>query len=188
MRGCLPQLLLLLSGAAAAAASRAAADAATDAGERAVAAELTYTPLSAASAPEALCNDGTRAGYYFSAGANASSLWLIFLESGGWCYDATSCAKRSPDQTSSKNRAAGSALSLEGIFASADPRLAAANKVYVPAATDSENLVAIAAAVEPVLQQFATASGLTTPTIGTVMAYAQALQQSLKAAQPAPAA
>lgn len=66
--------------------------------------------------------------------------------------------------------------------------IGAANKVYVPAATDSENLVAITAAVEPILQQFATASGLTSPTIGTVMAYAQALQQGIKAAQPAPAA
>lgn len=66
--------------------------------------------------------------------------------------------------------------------------ISAANKVYVPTATDSANLVAIAVAVEPVLQQFATASGLTTPTTGTVMAYAQALQQSIKAAQPAPAA
>lgn len=65
--------------------------------------------------------------------------------------------------------------------------IGAAKKVYVPAATDSENLVAITAAVEPILQQFATASGLTTPTIATVLAYAQALQQSIKAAQPAPA-
>ena len=92
-------------------------------------------PLSAAEAPDARCNDGTPAGYFWAEGANASSLWLVFLESGGWCYDAVSCAKRSPDQTSSKNRAAGSATSLGGIFASTDPRLAAANKVYVPYCT-----------------------------------------------------
>jgi len=105
------------------------------AGAAAQAAPLTYVPLSSSAAPDAVCNDGTAAGYYFAPGANASSLWLVFLESGGWCYDAASCAKRSPDQTSSKNRAPGSVASLAGIFASADPRLATANKAYVPYCT-----------------------------------------------------
>ena len=92
---------------------------------------LSFTSLS--SAPDAVCNDGTKAGYYFRAGANASSLWLIFLESGGWCYDQTSCSKRSPDQTSSKNYPAETDLS--GIFDSDDPRLATANLAYVPYCT-----------------------------------------------------
>ena len=96
-----------------------------------LAATLTLTSLS--SAPDARCNDGTPAAYYWQAGANSSSLWLIFLESGGWCYDQTSCSKRSPDQTSSKNYPA--TYDLSGIFASDDARLADANLVYLPYCT-----------------------------------------------------
>ena len=95
-------------------------------------ATLDYVSLDG-SAPGAVCNDGTAAGFYFAAGANASSLFLVFLESGGWCYDQTSCGKRSPDQTSSKNYP--STYTLAGIFDSSDERLASATKVYVPYCT-----------------------------------------------------
>ena len=47
-------------------------------------------------APDAVCNDGSPAAYYFSAatiGARAN-VWVLFQEGGGWCWDGTSCADR----------------------------------------------------------------------------------------------
>ena len=94
------------------------------------AATATTLDFSLLTTRDGVCNDGTHGGYYHKAGSKQSTTWLIFLESGGWCYDATSCGKRSPDQTSSKNYAP--TLDLTGIFASTDPRLADAHLVYVP--------------------------------------------------------
>jgi hypothetical protein len=64
----------------------------------------------------------------------------------------------------------------------------AAQKVNVPTATDAQNLVSIAIAVEPILKDFATQTGLSIPTSGAVIGYAGAIQESLKRLQPAPAA
>ena len=47
----------------------------------------------------------------------------------------------------------------------------------------SDNLLAIALAVEPLLVQFAQQAGLTAPTTATVLQYAAALQKSLAAAK-----
>ena len=56
--------------------------------------------------PDALCNDGTPAAYYFRpATAPSSDVWLVFLESGGWCYSADTCSRRSAAQTSSASLA-----------------------------------------------------------------------------------
>ena len=41
----------------------------------------------------ALCNDFTRAGFFIRRN-NASRNWVIFLESGGLCYDRASCNRR----------------------------------------------------------------------------------------------
>jgi len=55
--------------------------------------------------PNAVCNDGSVAGYYYKPGRDNAE-WVVHLEGGGFCYDETSCtdrAKNSPDLTSSKN-------------------------------------------------------------------------------------
>ena len=80
--------------------------------------------------PRARCTDGTTAGFYFSAGG--SSDWIVLLESGGWCWDEASCASRcaSTDKCSSTTWAR--EREFRGIFASSEPRLANANKVYSP--------------------------------------------------------
>ncbi|CAG9133248.1 hypothetical protein JYU34_017448 [Plutella xylostella] len=39
------------------------------------------------------CNDGSPAGYYIRRGTN-SSHWVVYLEGGGYCWDARSCAAR----------------------------------------------------------------------------------------------
>lgn len=44
----------------------------------------------------AVCNDGTPAGYYFIPGAGAgATVWVIHLQGGGFCYDQASCQQRS---------------------------------------------------------------------------------------------
>lgn len=54
--------------------------------------------------------------------------------------------------------------------------------VYNPQASETDNLLAIALAVEPLLVQYAQQAGLTPPTTTTVLQYATALQKSLAAA------
>lgn len=48
---------------------------------------------------------------------------------GGWCYDKTSCSKRSSDQRSSKKWV--QSYSVDGVLDSEDPRWADANLAYV---------------------------------------------------------
>ena len=76
---------------------------------------------------------------------------------------------------------------LAGIYNSAANGAAAAIKAgqgaYNPQASDTDNLLAIALAVEPLLVQYAQQAGLTAPTTGTVLQYAAALQKSLAAAK-----
>lgn len=57
--------------------------------------------------PEAVCTDGSPAGYYFApyftpepaSAAEPETTWLVYLEGGGWCSDDGSCQNRcgSPD-------------------------------------------------------------------------------------------
>lgn len=89
---------------------------------------------------DAVCTDGSPAGYYWSAATTAAgnSTWLVYLEGGGWCFSATSCAERcgtpSAPKTGSSlcsSRAWGDTTSEEGLFAPASSGLADANKVFV---------------------------------------------------------
>ncbi len=58
--------------------------------------DLQRVELDAAAFPEALCNDGTRAFFYFRPAANAASRdrWVIQLQGGGGCSSADDCARR----------------------------------------------------------------------------------------------
>ena len=60
---------------------------------------------------------------------------------------------------------------------------AAAKSAVVSTNTPVQNLVAIAAAIEPILNQYATEAGLSAPTLTVLMQYAQALQTALTAAE-----
>jgi len=54
--------------------------------------------------PDAVCNDGTTAGYYVKKAAAPTDKWLIYLMGGMWCYDEATCKTRMQDagfQTSS---------------------------------------------------------------------------------------
>ena len=58
---------------------------------------LTLLDASAAS-----CNDGTPAGYYVRR-SNSSTVWNVYLQGGGFCFDAATCKGRPKGLTSSEN-------------------------------------------------------------------------------------
>lgn len=60
--------------------------------------------------------------------------------------------------------------------------IAAGKAAVQPGNTEAQNLVAIAVAVEPVLTQWAAASGLPAPTTATILKYAQALLTAMQTA------
>lgn len=67
----------------------------------------------------AICNDGTSGGYYFSESTSYSlnNTYLIYLRGGGQCYDEVSCSQRwieSPSLMSSKFFT--ESIELSGIF------------------------------------------------------------------------
>ena len=84
--------------------------------------------------PNARCNDGTPSGYYFRPGS--SNDWLVVLDSGGWCWDELSCAMRC-DHEPARCTSDGwpSSRRFAGIMRSNRPRLAAANRIFVPYCT-----------------------------------------------------
>jgi len=46
--------------------------------------------------PLAVCTDGSPASYYVQLSDTNSTLWIVNLENGGWCYSAESCSVRCP--------------------------------------------------------------------------------------------
>ena len=78
---------------------------------------LTLIPLNQ-TYPQAICNDGTTAGYYFQEGLPSSTDWIIYLEGGMWCWSTASCiarCKATPFECSSSTWTR--TTSLGGIFA-----------------------------------------------------------------------
>jgi len=43
--------------------------------------------------PQAKCNDGSPAAYYYRAGDPTKQKWLVWLEGAGWCWDVKSCSR-----------------------------------------------------------------------------------------------
>ena len=88
--------------------------------------------------PTAVCNDGSPGAYYITEAAPrkghaaARHVWLIFLQGGGWCWDAASCAARyANERTLMSSESYPPTRNATGIF-SPDPELspfATANKV-----------------------------------------------------------
>jgi hypothetical protein len=46
--------------------------------------------------PDAVCNDGSPAGYFWQKATRETSqdLWIIYLQGGAWCFDKASCEAR----------------------------------------------------------------------------------------------
>ena len=68
-------------------------------------------------------------GYYYYPSPSNSSLTIVYLEGGGWCYSQASCAGRPSSLTSSKGWAP--TASFAGLMSPQEPRLAAANRVFL---------------------------------------------------------
>ena len=98
---------------------------------------------------DAVCNDGTEAGYYFAPATDPAkkTTWLIWLQGGGNCHDEVSCKKRGKAYTSSKPAPTGcgflgccpcnadSQVLVGGVMGNDDPTFGGANKAYVPYCT-----------------------------------------------------
>lgn len=83
--------------------------------------------------PEALCNDGTSAGYYYVEGSHPGRA-IIFLMGGGLCYDSKSCAER-PDYLKSNKYWENSKHMSEGVFnrdCNINPYFCNASIMFVP--------------------------------------------------------
>lgn len=50
-------------------------------------------------ARKAVCNDGSPSGYYFAPTTSGSTVWIIHLQGGGFCYDNESCVSRKNNPT-----------------------------------------------------------------------------------------
>ena len=96
----------------------------------------------------ALCVDGTTSGYYWKKSPTNSSIFILHLEGGGWCYDVASCTKRcgptaSPFQWNPlcSSKFWPSTLTVEGLLEPQDsPELASANKAYVKYCTSDAHM------------------------------------------------
>jgi hypothetical protein len=83
--------------------------------------------------PLAVCNDGTRGGYYFASAIDPSqaNTFVVYLPGGGQCYDKQSCDERPMDYKSSKYFTP--SIYVEGIMDkdSSKTPLWGANKAYL---------------------------------------------------------
>jgi hypothetical protein len=89
---------------------------------------LAMLPL--ASYPDAVCNDGSPAGFYYRPSNTSSNVWVVHQQGGGWCWDEPSCLARPPSLTGSS--AWPQTLSVDGLFAANASALATAHLVYAP--------------------------------------------------------
>ena len=102
---------------------------------------MVKVPLDLGRFPTAVCNDGSPGAYYITEARGhkghpaAPHVWLVFLQGGGWCWDAASCAARHANEPGLMSSDSFPPVrDATGIF-SPDPALspfATANKVYVP--------------------------------------------------------
>eukprot|EP00445_Apocalathium_hangoei_P064653 CAMPEP_0204124972 /NCGR_PEP_ID=MMETSP0361-20130328/10155_1 /ASSEMBLY_ACC=CAM_ASM_000343 /TAXON_ID=268821 /ORGANISM="Scrippsiella Hangoei, Strain SHTV-5" /LENGTH=475 /DNA_ID=CAMNT_0051076609 /DNA_START=49 /DNA_END=1476 /DNA_ORIENTATION=- len=81
---------------------------------------------------DATCNDGTPGVYYWSPAPSDGEprSWLVFLEGGGWCWDAASCAPRGGDSVSSAHHPSLQVNDRYGILGSLSP-VRGFNRVYI---------------------------------------------------------
>ena len=109
---------------------------------------LTLHLFDTAKYPRALCNDGTPSGVYRRPSPSGkSNVWVVFQEGGGWCWDKKTCDGRESKLRSSANWS--HTMSMEGVFASTDARLADAELVFVPYCTSDAHAGSVLAADSP---------------------------------------
>jgi Pectinacetylesterase len=81
--------------------------------------------------PQALCNDGTHGGYYWSQGTDPN-LWVVYLQGGYWCIDRLTCHGRMSDVDQASSKFWQPSTLASGIFSrEANNSFSEANMVYV---------------------------------------------------------
>jgi len=95
--------------------------------------------------PLAVCVDGSPAGYYWQEGDQDSSMWIIDMQGGGWCYNEKSCAKRCPKGSedwhcSSKGYKNEKKLSGGLLHPEIDSAISLAHRVWVPYCTSDAHM------------------------------------------------
>ena len=90
---------------------------------------------SLAAYPDAVCNDGTPAAYYYAPATSvaSNSTWIVYLQGGGMCYDQTSCSERC-DAKATRCSSEGWADTRDepaGLFTADDAPLREAHRVFV---------------------------------------------------------
>eukprot|EP00440_Ansanella_granifera_P054762 gb/GFBE01059367.1/.p1 GENE.gb/GFBE01059367.1/~~gb/GFBE01059367.1/.p1 ORF type:complete len:400 (+),score=85.60 gb/GFBE01059367.1/:1-1200(+) len=100
---------------------------------------------------QAVCMDGSPAGYYWKPAASeeGKSLWIVYLQGGGWCYDEASCRDRcgSPqapytaDNKLCSSKEWPSEMPVVGLFYDeSSAKLRDANKVFVHYCTSDAHM------------------------------------------------
>eukprot|EP01084_Bolivina_argentea_P247571 414166_1 len=99
---------------------------------------LKLTHFDSTKYPLAVCNDGSKGGFYFKKSDSSSPYWLVHLQGGSWCYDNPSCEYRfKTAKHLTTNKTWDQTISKTGIFddnSKLNP-LYNANKIFVPYCT-----------------------------------------------------
>jgi len=94
--------------------------------------------------PDAVCVDGSPAGYYWDAAPAESptSTWIMYLDKGGWCWSDKTCewrCRNAPGLCGSSSY--NSTMKVpEGLFSARHETLQQANKVFVPYCTSDAHM------------------------------------------------
>eukprot|EP00416_Gambierdiscus_australes_P024054 CAMPEP_0171075066 /NCGR_PEP_ID=MMETSP0766_2-20121228/12548_1 /TAXON_ID=439317 /ORGANISM="Gambierdiscus australes, Strain CAWD 149" /LENGTH=406 /DNA_ID=CAMNT_0011531901 /DNA_START=17 /DNA_END=1238 /DNA_ORIENTATION=+ len=83
----------------------------------------------------AVCNDGSPAGYYFKNGTGDNNIWIVYLEGGGWCGDQRDCEWRCQYMSApwcSSDTWTDTRQVVSGLFVTNKERLRGAYNVFVP--------------------------------------------------------
>jgi len=97
---------------------------------------LAFQMMSLSRYPDAVCNDGSPAAYYWRMGRPATKRWLVFLEGGGWCSSKDTCKARcggsTADWCSSESWHSNWNISTGILVQDELEELVHAHKIYIP--------------------------------------------------------
>ncbi|KAJ1459435.1 Pectinacetylesterase-domain-containing protein [Pelagophyceae sp. CCMP2097] len=104
------------------------------------------------SQPTAVCNDGSPAAYYYRAATALPQTYLVYLQGGGWCWDAASCAAREAWRKTSDGLSP--QVTIGGIFDEAHSAVAGAHVIFVPYCTSDAFMGDVAASPDSLGMHF----------------------------------
>ena len=89
--------------------------------------------LALAAHPQAVCNDGSTAAYFYRKASSHPKSWLVYLEGAGICYDETSCTRRCSSRSNPlcSSHTWRSSQQVDGFLRASSSDLGGAHKVLV---------------------------------------------------------